>query len=67
MKQWITNQDGLEKVKLVEVPMPEDPKEGEVLVKINSVSLNFRDTEGDLHSPMNPRGPQARADTSARL
>lgn len=51
MKQWVTNQDGLDKVKLVEAPMPEDPKEGEVLVKINSVSLNFRDTEGDLRPP----------------
>ena len=59
MKQWITNQDGLEKVKLVEAPMPEDPKEGEVLVKINSVSLNFRDTEGDLRPPRPPPPPPA--------
>ncbi|KAK8064991.1 hypothetical protein PG997_011738 [Apiospora hydei] len=46
MKQWVTNQDGLEKIQLVQdAPMPEGLKEGEVLVKINRVSLNYRDTE----------------------
>ncbi|KAI0474877.1 oxidoreductase [Xylaria cf. heliscus] len=45
MKQWITNQNGLDKLRLVDVPEPSELKDGEVLVKIHSVSLNFRDTE----------------------
>ncbi|KAI0393727.1 hypothetical protein F5Y17DRAFT_466719 [Xylariaceae sp. FL0594] len=47
MKQWVTKQDGLDKLRLVEVPEPQesDLKEGEVLVKIHRVSLNYRDTE----------------------
>ncbi|KAI0153630.1 hypothetical protein BJ166DRAFT_570749 [Pestalotiopsis sp. NC0098] len=47
MKQWITNQDGLENIKLVDAPAPDAAglKEGEVLVKVNRVSLNYRDTE----------------------
>lgn len=45
MKQWVSTQDGLENLSLEEVSIPE-PREGEVLVKINAVSLNFRDTEG---------------------
>lgn len=49
MKQWISTQDGLKNLKMEEVPIPE-PGEGEVLVKINAVSLNFRDTEGISHS-----------------
>lgn len=50
MKQWITNQDGLENIKLVDAPAPDAAglKEGEVLVKVNRVSLNYRDTEGKL-------------------
>jgi len=52
MKQWVTNQDGLDKLRLVEAPEPKasDLKEGEVLVKIHRVSLNFRDTEGERGS-----------------
>lgn len=46
MKQWVTNQNGLDKLRLVDVLEPSELKKGEVLVKINSVSLNFRDTEG---------------------
>lgn len=46
MKQWVTKADGLDKLRLVDVPEPSELKEGEVLVKIHSVSLNFRDTEG---------------------
>lgn len=48
MKQWVSKQDGLEKLQLLEAPMPDAAglKEGEVLVKINRVSLNYRDTEG---------------------
>ncbi|KAI8955695.1 oxidoreductase [Xylaria longipes] len=45
MKQWVTNHSGLDKLRLVDVPEPSELKEGEVLVKIHSVSLNFRDTE----------------------
>ncbi|KAK6085972.1 zinc-binding dehydrogenase [Seiridium cupressi] len=47
MKQWVTNQDGLENIKLVDSPVPDEAGlgEGEVLVKITRVSLNYRDTE----------------------
>ncbi|KAK1230055.1 hypothetical protein PQX77_006871 [Marasmius sp. AFHP31] len=45
MKQWITNQDGIEKLQTLTVPIPDELKEGEVLVKINCLSLNYRDTE----------------------
>ncbi|KAI0509062.1 hypothetical protein F5B22DRAFT_638255 [Xylaria bambusicola] len=45
MKQWVTNQDGLDKLRFVDVPEPSGLKEGEVLVKIQRVSLNYRDTE----------------------
>lgn len=44
IRAWVTSQDGLEKLSLTTAPMP-TPKDGEVLVKINSVSLNYRDTE----------------------
>ena len=45
MKQWTTDFSGLANLRQVEVDDPE-PGEGEVLVKINAVSLNFRDFEG---------------------
>ncbi|KAK5630456.1 hypothetical protein RRF57_006171 [Xylaria bambusicola] len=45
MKQWVTNQDGLDKLQFVDVPEPSELKESEVLVQIQSVSLNYRDTE----------------------
>lgn len=44
-KQWTTAQDGLENLKFGETELPV-PKDGEVLVKIKTVSLNYRDTEG---------------------
>ncbi|KAF2160465.1 hypothetical protein M409DRAFT_70431 [Zasmidium cellare ATCC 36951] len=44
MKQWQTGQDGLDKLTLTTAKIPE-PTDGEVLVKINAVSLNYRDTE----------------------
>lgn|SRR5687767_10942576 len=44
-KQWTTEQDGINKLKQGEVDTP-TPKDGEVLVKIRSVSLNYRDLEG---------------------
>lgn len=49
VQQWQTRQDGLENLKRASAPMPA-PGKDEVLVKINAVSLNFRDTEGE------PRG-----------
>ncbi|KAI1082116.1 hypothetical protein F5B20DRAFT_569539 [Whalleya microplaca] len=45
MKQWVSNQDGLDMIQLVDVPPPARLGDGEALVKINRVSLNFRDTE----------------------
>ncbi|KPM43414.1 hypothetical protein AK830_g3142 [Neonectria ditissima] len=43
-KQWTTAQDGLDKLKFTEAEVPQ-PKDGEVLVKVLAVSLNYRDTE----------------------
>ncbi|KAK5074200.1 hypothetical protein LTR64_006655 [Lithohypha guttulata] len=47
MRQWTTDQKGIKNIKLEEVKTPSesDLKEGEVLVKITCVSLNYRDTE----------------------
>lgn len=45
VKQWKTAQDGLENLRMEEGPMP-SPGDGEVLVEIHAVSLNYRDTEG---------------------
>ena len=45
--QWTTLQDGLDNLKMGTAPMP-SPGKGEVLVKIKTVSLNYRDTEGTL-------------------
>lgn len=44
MKQWQTRQDSLDKLVFTDAEKP-TPKDGEVLVKINTVSLNYRDTE----------------------
>lgn len=49
-KQWTTAQDGLDKLKLADAKVAA-PKDGEVLVKINAVSLNYRDTEGPSPYP----------------
>lgn len=50
MKQWVTRQDGVESIKLEETKTPTEAelKDGEILVKIGHVSLNYRDTEGTL-------------------
>lgn len=45
IRQWVTGQDGLDKLRIEEVDMPE-PGEDEVLVEVKAVSLNYRDTEG---------------------
>lgn len=45
MEQWVTDQDGLENLRQQTVNVPE-PGQDEVLVKIDAVSLNYRDTEG---------------------
>jgi NADPH:quinone reductase-like Zn-dependent oxidoreductase len=45
IKQWVTGQDGLDKLRMEETEIP-TPGEDEVLVEIHSVSLNYRDTEG---------------------
>lgn len=46
-KQWTTAQNGFGNLTLEEADVTK-PKDGEVLVKIHAVSLNFRDTEGWL-------------------
>lgn len=54
IKRWETDQDGLDNLRLTTGPMPEVSEE-HVLVKINAVSLNYRDTEGTL--PPSPDRP----------
>jgi NADPH:quinone reductase-like Zn-dependent oxidoreductase len=46
MKQWVTNQDGLDKLQLESAAKPTEVGEGQALVKIKCVGLNYRDTEG---------------------
>ncbi|ATY60819.1 zinc-type alcohol dehydrogenase [Cordyceps militaris] len=43
-KQWTTAMDGVGKLTLVEAALP-TPQEGEVLVKMSAVSLNYRDVQ----------------------
>jgi hypothetical protein len=43
-KQWISGQDGIENLKQTESDVP-IPGPNEVLVQINTVALNYRDTE----------------------
>lgn len=43
--RWQTRQDGLDKLFSTTGPVP-TPGDDEVLVKIKTVSLNYRDTEG---------------------
>ncbi|KAE8450135.1 hypothetical protein EG329_006916 [Mollisiaceae sp. DMI_Dod_QoI] len=44
IKQWVSSQDGLDNLVQMTAPLPV-PGENEVLVKINTISLNYRDTE----------------------
>ncbi|KAF2110620.1 alcohol dehydrogenase [Lophiotrema nucula] len=44
IRQWVTGQDGLDKMRIEEVDLPA-PGEDEVLVEVRAVSLNYRDTE----------------------
>lgn len=47
IKQWVTGQDGLDKLRMQEVDMPK-PGDDEVLVEVSAVSVNYRDTEGSF-------------------
>lgn len=44
-EQWVTAQDGLDKLRLIKTSLPK-PGPNEVLVKVHSVALNYRDIEG---------------------
>ncbi|KAF2643628.1 NAD(P)-binding protein [Massarina eburnea CBS 473.64] len=44
MTQWLTDQDGMDKLRMDETECPV-PGEDEVLVEVHAVSLNYRDTE----------------------
>jgi NADPH:quinone reductase-like Zn-dependent oxidoreductase len=44
-RQWVTKQDGIKNLEQETVYLPK-LAEGEVIVKILAVSLNYRDTEG---------------------
>ena len=46
IKQWLTGQDGLDNLRLDETDCP-TPGQDEVLVEVQAVSLNYRDTEGE--------------------
>lgn len=48
MERWVTEQDGLDKLRYLFHSSASMPRPGpnEVLVKIKAVSLNYRDTEG---------------------
>jgi DNA-binding sugar fermentation-stimulating protein len=59
IKQWLTGQDGLDKLRMDEADCPK-PGEDEVLVEVRSVSLNYRDTEGEFNSARTIRGRKER-------
>lgn len=47
VQKWVTPLQGLDSLRQIEDSMP-SPGPGEVLVKINAVSLNYRDVEGGV-------------------
>ena len=64
-QQWVTLEDGLDKLKRSSAPIPK-PGKDEVLVEISAVSLNYRDTEGESHHPSPPnRAPFPLSDHSS--
>lgn len=52
MKQWVTGQDGVQNIRLEDTAAPTeaDLNDGEVLVEVGHVSLNYRDIEGTRRS-----------------
>lgn len=50
LQKWQTQLNGFDKLSRASGPVP-NPGKGEVLVKISAVSLNYRDTEGELREP----------------
>lgn len=49
-RQWQTRQDGLDRIFQTTGPVPK-AGDGEVLVRVKTVSLNYRDTEGEASHP----------------
>jgi NADPH:quinone reductase-like Zn-dependent oxidoreductase len=66
IKQWVTGQDGLDKLRMEETERP-TPGEDEVLVEIHSVSLNYRDTEGSSITEQSRRPPQINTAVQRRI
>ena len=47
IQKWVTSLEGLDSLRRTETSMV-TPGPGEVLVEIHTVSLNYRDVEGEL-------------------
>jgi NADPH:quinone reductase-like Zn-dependent oxidoreductase len=67
IKQWLTGQDGLDKLRMDEAECPA-PGEDEVLVEVHSVSLNYRDTDNakNVDSRYGPLQPPLVGRSSSR-
>ena len=50
MKQWFSDLSGLAGLKQIDADIPE-PQADEVLVEMHTVSLNYRDIEGEHFAP----------------